>query len=211
MPVSAPERDHRRLARQRDRRAQPAPTDVRSPGHRAQAGKRVSAVEVWVECPHRRSAWAKPNHTCQGAESENQPQAKKGPLTRVVASGRPSDDGARGVFVPHLREVCPPARHAFVFTVTPPAQAHLPARSRVPANDTTPRPTPQRTFPTRPGGLPCSSLSGTGSEQGFSGDECVRTDRSHALHLSGSVLVEAAAALLAEQARVDHPQQQRGR
>jgi hypothetical protein len=82
--------------------------------------KRASATELGLECPHRRSAWAKPNHTGQGADSETRPRARKGPLTRVVASGRPSDDGdaslphlKKATRPPHWREVCPPARHVF--------------------------------------------------------------------------------------------------
>jgi hypothetical protein len=60
--------------------------------------ERVSAIEVGLECPHPRSAWAKPNHTGQGTDSETRPRAGKGPLTRVVASGRPSEgEGANSL------------------------------------------------------------------------------------------------------------------
>jgi hypothetical protein len=76
-----------------------------APGQCPKPSKHASAKSmkrkrqrVVPECPHPRSAWAKPNHTCQGTESENQPRAELGPLTRVVASGRPSEAEGANAF-----------------------------------------------------------------------------------------------------------------
>jgi hypothetical protein len=113
--VSAPERNPALVteltvlacpvsARERER----APVSARRPE------KRASAIEVVPECPHPRSAWAKPNHTGQGTDNDNQPRTKTGPLTRVVASGRPSEAEGASRFSPHPREVCPPGRASFV-------------------------------------------------------------------------------------------------
>jgi hypothetical protein len=39
--------------------------------------RRVSATEVWLECPHRRSAWAKPHHMWTGVASDGEKQSAK--------------------------------------------------------------------------------------------------------------------------------------
>jgi hypothetical protein len=124
------------VSRMRIRRPRSAPPRSRSPGQRPRRKKRASATEVGLECPHRRSAWAKPNHTGQGAESENQAPSENRPLTRVLASGRPSDAGGASALCPHWREVCPPARHAFAQARlrqtkgSPPARRFCPSTQR---------------------------------------------------------------------------------
>jgi hypothetical protein len=80
---------------QRQQAATTEPEPQSAPGESASAREpwRVSATEFGLECPHPRSAWAKPNHTGQGVRPRES-AIHKSPtdsLTRVVASGRPAE------------------------------------------------------------------------------------------------------------------------
>jgi hypothetical protein len=146
--------------------------------------KRASAKELGLECPHRRSAWAKPNHTGQGADSENQARARKGPLTRVVASGRPSDDGDASLYhlkkatrPPHWREVCQsgedmPSSHAsgISFALRTPDPRNAPQHPKLPNpphKDSPHKDSPYKDSPPpSSGGRPYASLQVGAGQQG---------------------------------------------